>query len=760
MHRQTALVAAALILSVVGRAPAARAQSADTSGDALQEITVTARKVSERLQDVPIAITAFTADSIANAGFTDLNDLARFTPGVNFENQFGRRDTSFNTSIRGVSSVSAGALSFKPFANFVDGVYVRGTLEDFDLSDIERVEILRGPQAALYGRATESGAINYITRKPTNDFEGEAMASFGGFREQREALRLSGPIVKDVLLFNLNASYYSRNGEYYNEFDGKADDSQKTKALSGSLRFTPIDNLEATLRVGYSRDDDGPPAIGYSDGNSNNCYLTVYPYFCGVIPTKQSVNLNTATPVYYGFKSSTTRASLNVDYHFDDFTLSSITGWDSNHQKIGEDQSYDDYVFPPGEGLPADGFIDSFNQDSHSVSQEFRLTSPRNDAFRYLVGVYDYYETVATQDVQASFDLITYGALNQYTSTVKNVAGFGQAEYDFNPSWTLSGEARWQQDRISYNQPVIPGGYYRESTYSTVNPRAVLSFHLTPDVLFYASTGKGTKPGGFNSPYTPQDTFAEEKLWAYELGTKTEWLDNRLSANADIYYNRITNLQVTQTVPLASGALESYNTNAGRAHTEGLELEAAAKVTSMLGLHLTYSYNIAKYDDFQGFQDLCNLAGQYTPDYITFSQGPITNPSCLTSPTGNARGQTLANAPKNIASLQVDFTAPLWSDLRGFVRPQVSYKSSSYDEAENLAQTGSQTQLDLRTGVETNRWSVTAWAKNLNDNRHANYLLRYIDYGSYNLDFYGPNRSFAYALPDRKQFGIEGRYKF
>jgi outer membrane receptor protein involved in Fe transport len=740
--------------------PAVHAQSANTGGDALEEVTVTARKVSERLQDVPIAITAFTADGIVEAGLTDLNDIARFTPGVNFENQFGRRDTTFNTSIRGVSSVSAGALSFKPFANFVDGVYVRGSLEDFDLSDIERVEILRGPQAALYGRATESGAINYITRKPTNDFEGAAMASWGGFRDQHESLRVSGPIVNDLLFFNVNASYYSRDGEYYNVFDGKDDDSQKTKSLSGSLRFTPIGNLEATLRVGYSRDQDGPPAIGYSDGNSNNCYLTVYPYYCGVIPTKQSVNLNTTTPVYHGFESSTTRASLTVDYHFADFTLSSITGWDTNHQKIGEDQSYDAYVFPPGEGLPADGFIDSFNEDSHSVSQEFRLTSPRNAPFRYLVGVYDYYEKVATQDVQASFDLITYGALNQYTSTVKNVAGFAQAEYDFAPSWTLSGEARWQQDRISYNQPVIPGGYDRESTYGTVNPRAVLSFHLVPDVLFYASTGKGTKPGGFNSPYTPQDTFAEEKLWAYELGTKTEWLDHRLSANADVYYNHITDLQVTQTVALSSGALESYNTNAGRAHTEGVEFEGAAKVTSMLGLHLTYSYNIAKYDDFQGFQDLCNLAGQYMPDLITFSQGPITDPSCLTSSTGNARGKTLPNAPRNIASLQADFTAPLWADLRGFLRPQVSYKSSSYDEAENLAETGSQTQIDLRLGVETNHWSVTGWAKNLNDNRHANYLLRYIDYGSYNLGFFGPNRSFAYALPDRRQFGIEGRYKF
>jgi len=596
------------------RCAPAHAQSVDAAGDALEEVTVTARKVSERLQDVPIAVTAFTADEIAKAGLTDFNDIARFTPGINFENQFGREDTTFNTIIRGISSISDSALSFKPFANFVDGVYVRGSLESFDLSDVERVEILRGPQSALYGRATESGAINYITRKPSNDFEGAAAVSFGGFDYERESLRVSGPIINDLLFFNVNGSYYSRGGEYYNQFNGKSDNSQRTKAFSGSLRFTPLADLVATLRVGYSRDEDGPSAIGFNNGNQNNCYLSVYPYYCGVIPTKQSVDLNTALPEYYGTTNSNTRASLNIDYGFDGFTLSSITGWDATHQKTGEDQSYEAYLFPPGEGLPADGFIDSYNQDSHAVSQELRLTSPRDQPFRYLAGVYDYYETVATQDVQASFDLITYGGLNYYASTVKNIAGFAQAEYDIVHDLTFSAEARWQQDKISYDQPIIPGGYDRQSTYKTVNPRFVLSYRETPDVLYYASAGKGTKPGGFNDPFTPQDTFAEEKLWGYELGTKTEWFEHRILANADIYYNRITNLQVTQTVALASGALESYDTNAGRAHTEGFEFEAAAKVNSILSVRATYSYNIAKYDDFQGFQDLCNLAGQYTPD--------------------------------------------------------------------------------------------------------------------------------------------------
>ena len=739
-------------------APAAAAADGATVYQ-IQEVVVTARKVAEPLQDVPIAVTAVTSTDIAKQGLTDLNDIARFTPGVSFENQFGRLDSTSNTTIRGVSSVSNAALSFKPFANFVDGVYVRGSLESFDLSDVERVEILRGPQAALYGRATESGAINYITRQPTNTLEGGVDASVGSFGYQRYSARASGPLVSSSLFFSANASFYDRDGEYLNLFDGRKDDTQKTKAGSVSLRYVAGDAFDATVRVGYSRDDDGPPATGYQDASQDNCYLDVYPYYCGTIRPHDYVNLDDKTPIEHGLTNSTTRASLIAHYRFDGFTLTSTSGWDTNHQKLGLDQSYDALVLAPSSGLPPDALITSTNTDSHSLSQELRLTSPRDRPLRYLLGAYWYYENDATADVQAPFDLVLYNQLNRFTASVHNAAVFGQAEYDFSPRWTLSAEVRAQRDGIRYDQP--PVDYHEYAAYDAVNPRAVLDYKVLPRVMLYASIGKGTKPGGFNSPYTPQNSFSEEKLWAYELGVKSEWLGRRLLVNADVYYNKINDLQVTSTVVLPGGGINSYDTNAGRAHTEGVELDAEARATRYLTLHATASVNEAKYDDYQGLQDLCNLAGQYTADFVTFN-GPVTDAACLSGPVGNARGKTLPNAPHFMGSLQADLTVPTPVGVSIFLRPAYSYKSSSFDESEDLAGTGSQGILDVRLGVQGEHWSIAAWGTNLTDNRNVNYILRYIDFSpaGFNLTYLGPERSFAYALPDRRMFGVEGRWDF
>lgn len=755
----------------VSYAPTVSAQTTTASGDSsqsvpyvqLQEVVVTARKVKENLEDIPVSVTAVTSQQITDHGLTDINDLARFVPGMSFEEQFGRLDTVSNTVIRGISSISNAPLSFKPFANFIDGVYVRGSLDDFDLSDVERVEVLRGPQSALYGRATESGLVNYITRQPTSKLEGYVDASVGQYGYQRYTGDLSGPLVGDVLFFSVNGNFYRRDGEYLNLYDNRRDDSQRTAAGSVSLRFAPTDDYDAVLRYGYIRDDDGPNAEGYQGVAADNCFLGVYPYYCGTIHPTGTVDLltNPAIQPYNGLTSSTDRMSLRQAYRFAGYTLSSITGYDNIHQKLGLDQSYSAFLFSPSSGLPADAFQSAQNFDSHSVSEELRLASPRAAPLRYQVGASWYYETDATSDVEpADYDLLVYGDLNHSVSAVHNTAVFGQAEYDFTKKLTLSAELRLQEDDISYHEPISnyldlttftslgPVDYKEHATYDSANPRVVLDYKLARDVMSYVSISKGNKPGGFNS-FVPNDTpgtpgyvpeaFAEEKLWEGEIGVKSELLNRRLMVNADIYYGKLNDLQVTQTA-IVNGTPDSFDTNAGRAHTMGFELESQARVTDLLSLRATYSWNEAVFDDFPGFQDLCYLSGNF-------------DPGCVNTPTANARGKTLPNAPRNMASLQADLTVPVGS-VSLFVRPQYSYKSNVWDEAENLAGTGSQSLLDARLGVETGRWSVTLWGTNLLNNMQPYNILRYVDPVTF---FY---RTFAYQLPDKRALGVEARVSF
>ncbi len=724
----------------------------------LQEVIVTANKVAQPLQAVPMAVTAVTSKDIVRQGYTDLNQIAQFTPGVSFGGTFGRLDSNTSTVIRGVSSISNAALSFKPYANFVDGVYDPGSLESFDLSDVKRVEILRGPQSALYGRATEAGAINYITRKPTNILEGDLDASFGSYNYQRMSGNASGPLIPNTLFFQLNGSYYKRGGQYLNLFDGRRDDTQQTKAGSASLRYVDGHAFDATVRVGYSRDADGPAAIGYQSASQDNCFLNVYPYYCGTIRPHNYVNLE-SPPVDYGYTNSTTLASVIVHYNVSGFTITNTTGWYRSLQKVGLDQSYDALVLPPSSGLPPNALLTATNTDSHSISEELRLSSPQNQALRYQLGAYWYYELDASADVFAPYDLVLYGALNRYSGSDHNVALFGQVQYSFNPQWTLSTELRLQRDGIRYVQPIAH--YDEYAAYDSALPRVVLDYKVRPQIMLYASVGEGSKPGGFNSPYTPQNAFGEEKLWSYELGVKSEWLDQRVMMDADVYYNKISDMQVTSTIVTPSGGINSYDTNAGKAHTQGVELNAAARVTRYLTLRVNAAWNESVYDNFQGVQDLCNLAGQYTPDYVYFS-GPIPTAACLASATGNARGKTFPDAPRFMGGIQADLTVPTSLGVRLFLRPAYSYKSAQFDESEDLADTGSQGILNVRLGVETNRWSITAWGTNLTNNRNVNYILRYIDFSpaGFNPTFFGPDRSFAYALPDKMILGVEGRIRF
>ena len=740
----------------------AQTPAPDQAAAPVEEIVVTARKVSEKIQDVPIAVSAFTAQDIEEQGLTDLNDIANFTPGVSFEDQFGRRDTTFNTVIRGISSISNAAVTFKSFANFVDGVYIPGSLESFDLSDVERVELIKGPQAALYGRATESGAINYVTKKPTDSYQFEGAVSGAMYNTERVSARVSGPIAIDKVYFSVNASYYNRGGEYRNLFDGQRDDTENTKTIAGAVRFTPIDDLDIMAKINLSEDQDGPPAIGWSPATRDNCYLAVYPYYCGVIEATKFVNINTAIPEYYGLSRKTVLSSLIGNYSLGDYTLTSTTGYGVTTERIGEDQSYDAFLENPYSGLPADAFIDSFKDDDWNVSQELRLTSPRDEPLRFQAGAYYYYEKYGHRDVQADFDLLPsyfggYGQLNYYHYSVRDDAIFGQIEYDILPNLTASAEIRLQEDAISYEDD--PGFYAQNARYYAANPRFVLTYKVDPDVLTYVSVSKGTKPGGFNSPGTPNDSFSEEKNWAYEIGAKTSWLDRRLTFNIDGFYNSITNEQLTATYALSSGLVSSYNVNAGKAHTDGIEMETDAKVTDELSFRLTWAFTITELDDFQGFADLCNLAGQYTPDYIYY-QGPVTNASCLAGPVGNAKGKQLPNAPRNQASLQVNWIAPLTGDWKYFVRPSYSYKSSVFDESENLTKTGDHHIVNLRLGVTSGPYTITAFGTNLLGDGHANYILRYVDFSSFNYAFFGNDRGFAYALPERLQVGLEARAKF
>ncbi|HEY5757107.1 MAG TPA: TonB-dependent receptor plug domain-containing protein, partial [Steroidobacter sp.] len=216
--------------------PALAQDQTDTESVTITEIVVTARRAEESLQKVPLSITALGANDLQAAGISSVEEIAALTPGFSFRNGFGR---GFERPvIRGMANIGGAAnASF-----FIDGIYVNGPISGYNIDNLERVEVIRGPQSALFGRSTFAGAINYVTRKPTDEFEGRVEATTGNYNRQNVSLWASGPIVEGKLRFQINGSYYNRDGQYLNLASGEKDvGGERTKSFGGALSWTPVE---------------------------------------------------------------------------------------------------------------------------------------------------------------------------------------------------------------------------------------------------------------------------------------------------------------------------------------------------------------------------------------------------------------------------------------------------------------------------------------------------------------------------------------
>jgi len=731
-----------------------------------EEIVVTARKIEEKLQDAPVSVTAFSARNIENQGISSINDLAKQTPGLSYEKSFGRRDNSQNFTIRGVSNVSNAALNFPSVANFIDGVFVPGSLDGYDLSQVERVEIIRGPQSAVYGRATESGAINYVTKRPNNDWNAMATGSYATFNDAKAFVRVGGPLVADRLFFSASYRSYSKDGQYPNIADGgRKTGAESSQSFSGSLRFTPIERLDATLRIYYNRDRDEQPAFGFSPGSADNCFLTTYPFYCGTIKSNGVVNMDRKNILFDGLKRADLFGSLSISYDLGRVIVTSITGYDDNRVLNGSDTSYNNFLNGLG------GFDVVERKRDQSTSQEIRLAGAPGGPLNWQVG-YFYYN----QDSH-NFNVPTLAASNSNYASVKSNAFFGQLGYDILPNLEASIEGRYSKDDIglrnpfgvaSATAPISPWSLTR--SFSAFTPRFILNWKVMPDAMVYASASRGTKPGGFNAVGAApagSESYLEEKIWAYELGAKTSWLDNRVTANVALYYNELQNQQLTLTYLLPTGSSTSYNVNAGRSHTQGVELEGRVRVVDQLNVSGSVSFNEGKFDDYAGIGDLCLLAGQ--SQIVTSRAGfrtlqPLA--SCLTGPAGNGKGKTLPKAPKVLGSLTADWTAPLSGSFNYFIRPSVTYRAESFVQVDNLTKVPSATIANLRIGVENDKYQFTIFGNNLNNNKSPTYVLRYLDFaklvpGTTQVSFLGTSqRAFPYALPNKPQVGVSATVRY
>jgi iron complex outermembrane receptor protein len=743
-----------LVMVAIAAALAAEPLLAADS-DELQEVVVTARKREETLQNVPVAEDAFTQQQIQSAGIESPRDFVDLVPNMTLV-EVQNVGNSFIT-IRGISQARNSEPSV---AVLVDGVLEPNPYEfDQELNDIQEIEVLKGPQGALYGRDAIAGAIIIRTADMTDHFEGSAKAGIGNGLSEKGQVAVSGPVDADgKLKYRVALNVYNTDGFLENDYLGRKADPYRDYSGRVRLLWAPTDSWSADLRLYRDRVDTTAYyyVIPRSDEGNVFTSFSTPPNANDISSPIQNNNLGTDN-------RDITDIALKLDFKRDYGTFTSTSDYNFT-KEIDTGDAYDfrpvttsifyNYFAPLYYGgLPAsDGgpFDESQSQfiSEKTESEELRFTSNPVNGFSWIAGAY----FIHTQRFISTGNLVDRGAgvpavyetpLIDPTNPIANNtnvtfladsqnnsawAVFGDATYEFNKQWELDAAIRYDRDqrRNTTDTPenflISPAtsstGEVREVTFDAAQPKATLRYKPTDDLTFYGGWSRGFRSGGFNQTGVGaaaaaagqlgvHDIFQAEIADTWEVGAKSEWLDHRLSANAALYYTKSRNGYFF----FYSATTSTQNLGNLDAWYKGGELELTARATSWLDVYANYGYNDGR---------------------ITAMQDPTVignKPPLLTQDTANAGLQVhqgIGDGLNGVLRLDYRLIGRTWWD---------PYDLTSRDPV-NL--------IDLRAGVEADRWTVTAWSKNL-----TNKL--------YNEEF-SPGGFLWRALPRR--YGIDFTVKF
>ena len=793
------LCAIAALLGTTGLVAPALAQETQQSGTeaGLEEITVTARKSQETLTDVPLAITALTADALEDRGVTDIFQVAQFTPGFRFQNQaVGRNDRGFKQYvIRGMVPNSALATR-QSVTLFVDGAPVAGGNVN-GVGDIERIETIKGPQSAFFGRATFAGAINFITRAPSYDWGGNLSVIYESFNTVDVNASVEGGIVADKLAFRLSGRYYDTDGGYENTgWPGSRLGARKTRSISLSLLAEPTETLRIRFFGTRWNDSDGPSPNALLGSESLNCTLpgngAPVGYICGKLPDSPIAGRTWGAyiePVAYaavqngstlygpnfvdhlGLERDATQLRMIADLEIGDFTLSGIASYGKNkwgflQSTFGMDTrgipnpSYR----PPALPIAYNYSLILGNTEDIDKYAELRLTSPQDKPLRAMIGV-NYFDG-KTRNLTSGYTNTGYSLFTPQTINSSKTYGiFGSVNWDFATDFNVSFEGRYQIDKLFQQTLAGLNPQYRD-TFRSFSPRAIVSYKPTPNSSIYASYSIGNRPGEFNTIFRTLNAVAQQQVLAAsggvaeavpedkvkmgEVGYKGTLFDNRLRVLIAAYYGMWTNRHVPNIIPFynalnpdgtpAAGeilrSVQLTNSN-GKVELSGVELEAALLIAPGFTLDATFSIASTKIKS-TGCTDCLALIG-----------------------TLNPVGKTLPAYPTYAGTFSATYNHEFADGMRGFVRGDLIYTGKQYETEANLAYTAASALVNLRFGVEWDNYKLELYARNLLDNDTATSLQR----GTQSI--FAPNGTVArtgntitVALPEPQTFGVKATAKF
>ena len=744
-------------VAILGAALCLPANAQDNSG--IEEIVVTARKREENLQDTPVSVTVFTAKGLDDRAISNLAGIDTFTPNLDLSN--GRADGGSSTAqfyIRGVGQSDYLFPNDPGVGLYVDGVYLARTVGGMlSLDDIERIEVLRGPQGTLYGKNTIGGAVNVFTARPSDRLEGRVKATIGSFDRTDLQGTVHVPLIKDTLSSKLSMATLNRDGFVIRNFDGVDLGNEKRNVAHGKLLFTPRDDIEFLLAADYTNQrQNGAPGnlqsvfpsdTGLTEGLYNPVIAPILAAQLGLPPG------SVFDDRWITGDTDTSNGTARVHDDADIWGISMTAGWSINDttslKSITAYREIDAQYARDSDSSPFPIISTDADMSQEQFSQELQLSGASFDGrLNWLLGVF-YSEEDARElnDVNLlagtlllpppfgfEISLQTFAKMN-----TQSYAAFAHGSYQLTPALSLTAGVRYTLDDKEYLQhtttlvtqlPVIPERNLEES-WDAFSPKVGIEYHYNDNLLLYTSYASGFKSGGWNprptQPNTGDMPFDPEYLDTVEVGVKSAWLDRRLIANISAFFSKYDDVQITVVIasPGPDGVLGTLDdgivgdvSNAAKVELYGFELELAARPTIDWDIELSAGFLEHEYKKLD--------------PSVPFS---INN--------------KLPDAPKWNLSLSVARHFEFGDYGLVTLRGDAGYKSSAYNEPFNFDAIKTEAYWVVNGGLiwesANEKWRANLTVSNIFDEEYLTNAINGNAFG-YHEGYYGRPREVAFSV--------------
>lgn len=714
------------------KATSGNAQPGDSSAGGVDEIIVTANRREQSLQQVAQSIAAVSGQSLEKQQITDFGDLQRVVPGVSFTDSNSTRGQAI--SVRGIGTSTSYSEGIEGSVGIViDGVPVGrqgGGLTD--LADVERVEVLRGPQGTLYGKNASAGIINIITKQPTRELSAYASASYGEYNDTKVRLRVSGPLAANGDLRVLLSGYF-------NHVDGILHDIVQNKDFNGRNEW----GMRGKLAYDIS------PTVSFLLSGD----FTKRDVACCYVSTREATPFWASLEVPKGITASPTNRKSQLSGQLAQHQKTWGVSGEFNAEVLGGQKltsitAYrrwieDDAVDGDGTFLPLVEPV-GYGVKQRQFTQEVRLASPSGDALEYVVGGF-YFKQRTDSEVAAFASGLLFGVpnltfVNQARTLIdtENYAGFGDVTWSIDPVFRLFGGARVTHERISYHFqrfaptppllifPVVAPVNFRGSSSDTAfSWRIGAKYDVAPQVMVYGLISRGYKGGGFNLGTTnnsPPAVIKPEIPTNFEVGLKSEMFDRKLVFNLTTYYQRFTNFQSESLTTDPNGQFVYDIKNAGKLSTRGVEVEVNAAPAQGLSINGALAYTDARYDVF--LNAACYSGQVIVGTGCTQVLTPAGQPSGAYSQ--DLSGKTLPLSPRWAYSLGARYEHQLKGSVKGFVQANWSWrdKTQTQQNQDPRKVQPAYGLFDGSIGATSERgWTVSVWVKNLFDKNYTTVII-------------------------------------